>query len=166
MTSVGSATSIFDGSGSPNIVLDSGGNNYYRGVSHSVMNRPATISYAVFNSTGTYNASGSWLVISDDSVKTDVQPYTAGLAELRQLNPVSFVYSAGAAFRDDSGTTRYGLLASEVAPIVPEMVGQAELEVEGVPSPTQTLMPGHATWLLINAVKELAARVEVLEGAP
>jgi hypothetical protein len=53
-----------------------------------------------------------------------------------------------------------------VAPVVPEMVGQAELDVEGVPSSTQTLMPGHATWLLINAVKELAARVEVLEGAP
>ena len=165
-TSVGSSTSIYDGSGAPNIVLDSGGNNFYRAVAHSIMNRPATISYAVFNGTGTYNASGSWLVISDDAVKTDVQPYSAGLAELRQFNVVSFVYSAGAAFRDDAGTTRYGLMASEVAPIVPEMVGQAELDVDGVPSPTQTLMPGHATWLLINAVKELAARVEALEGAP
>jgi hypothetical protein len=84
---------------------------------------------------------------------TDAQPYTAGLAELRRLNPVSFV---------DGGTTRYGLVASEAAEVVPEMVGQAE----GVPSPPQTLETGLLHWVVINAVKELAARVEALEGAP
>ena len=83
----------------------------------------------------------------------DTEPYTAGLAELRRLNPVSFVVGE---------RTRYGLVASEAGRIVPEMVGQAE----DVPSPPQTLETGLLHWVVINAVKDLAARVEALEGAP
>jgi hypothetical protein len=160
MTSVGSATSIFDGSGSPNIVLDSGGNNFYRAVSHSVMNRPATVSYAIFNAVGTYNASGSWLVISDEAAKTDVvAPYSRGLSAIQALRPVSFKYAAGPFAGDE---TRYGLIAQDMQTVVPEMVAEVDLGGERFLG----LQPGILVWLLVNSCQELAARVEALEGAP
>jgi hypothetical protein len=158
MTSVGSATSIFDGSGSPNIVLDSGGNNFYRAVSHSVMNRPATVSYAIFNAVGTYNASGSWLVISDEAAKTDVvAPYSRGLSAIQALRPVSFKYAAGPFAGDE---TRYGLIAQDMQTVVPEMVAEVDFDGERFLG----LQPGMLIWVLVNSCQELAARVEALEG--
>jgi len=84
------------------------------------------------------------------SATTEVQPYTAGLAELRQLRPVSFVVGEH---------TRYGLVASEAAAVVPEML---EAEGDDVPS----LQPGHLIWLCVTAIAELATRLEALEGVP
>jgi hypothetical protein len=159
LTSVGSATSIYDGSGAPNIVLDSGGNNFYRAVAHSIMNRPATISYAVFNSTGTYNASGSWIVISDEAAKTDVAPYSRGLSAIQELRPVSFKYAAGPFAGDE---TRYGLIAQDMQTVVPEMVTEVDLDGERFLG----MQPGVLIWALVNSCQELADRVEALEGAP
>jgi len=104
---------------------------------------------AKFDTTGTYNQSGSWIVMSDARLKHSVQRYDKGLQAVLALKPVRFKYRG-------SADPRFGLMAQDVAPVVPEMVG----EVDGF----MTLSPTHTNYLLINACKELAARVEALEG--
>jgi len=162
VSSAGDIVNIYDRGGSNITLYAAAATNYYDNNTHYLRNRGGSTSYFLANASGTYNQNGSWGVISDDSLKQNVQPYTAGLTQIRQLNPVSFEYTSGAAFRSE-GTINYGLLASEVQPVVPEMVGQAEFDVGGSPVSTQTLLPTHLVYLLLNSVKELAARVEALE---
>jgi cytoskeletal protein CcmA (bactofilin family) len=141
--------------GGPNITLYANGNNSYQNNTHWFQSRGGFSSYARFDSIGTYNQSGSWAVISDDRLKRNVEPYTAGLDALLRLTPRSFEYTERAPWPGRS----YGLMASEVKGVAPEMVGEAEFDGVLV----QTLAPTHAVYLLINACKELAARVAVLE---
>jgi cytoskeletal protein CcmA (bactofilin family) len=141
--------------GGANITLYTNGTNTYQNNTHWFQSRGGFSNYARFDSIGTYNQSGSWAVISDDRLKRDVEPYTAGLDALLRITPRRFEYTEAAPWPGRS----YGLMASEVKGVVPEMVGEAEFD--GVT--TQTLTPTHAVYLLINACKELAARVAVLE---
>jgi cytoskeletal protein CcmA (bactofilin family) len=115
-------------------------------------------SYMRADGVGTYNITGSWLTFSDRAAKEAITPYTAGLAEIEQLNPVSYVYTSAI---EDTQVTRYGLVADDVAPIVPEMVGSG---VTPGGQTMSTLANGHLTWLLVNACKELSARVQALEA--
>jgi len=162
MDAGGARTSIY-GPGFQSISMYASGTNYYDNASHIMRSGGGGTTYFVANAGGTFNQNGSWGVISDDSLKQNVAPYTAGLAQLRQLNPVSFEYTSGAALRGAEGTVNYGLMASEVQPVIPEMVSEATLDVDGVPTPTQTLLPTHLVYILINTCKELAARLEDLE---
>jgi cytoskeletal protein CcmA (bactofilin family) len=138
----------------------SGGYNSYNNVAHYIRDITGSVSFAIFNASGSYNVTGSWNVISDDTVKTDVTPYSAGLDELLQLNPVSFQYTERSALRGAAGSTHYGLMASEVATVLPEMVNTADLGGQAV----QTLQPGHLHWICINAIKELSTRLDALEA--
>jgi hypothetical protein len=120
------------------------------------------------------NTSGSWTTISDASVKQNVQPYTRGLDAIVALNPVEFRYAAGTPFAEIDKPSRqlFGLIADEVKPHVPEIVGTTTATVgkkEGVE--LSTLEPGNLIYALINAVKELndqgkemRAKVAALEG--
>ena len=132
--------------------------NIYENVNHTFRGNDLS-SFAIFNAAGTYNWSGSWLTLLDAACKTDIQDYnTRGLSEVQALRPVSFRYSGGPFASEE---TRYGLIAQEVAKIVPEMVGEAEFG----DGPVLTTQPSHLIWLLVRSCQELAARVEVLEGA-
>ena len=57
-----------------------------------------------------------------------------------------------------------GLLADEVKPIVPEIVGASTVTVRSKETPIDTLEPGNLIYALINAVKELKAEIEVLKA--
>jgi hypothetical protein len=56
-----------------------------------------------------------------------------------------------------SDVHRYGLVAQEVLPVVPEMVSVGQDNLLAV-------NPTHSVFLLINAVKELAAENALLEA--
>ncbi len=114
------------------------------------------------------NVSGAWTTISDASVKQDVAPYTRGLAAIVALKPVQFRYAKGTPFAEAEKPSRqlFGLIADEVKPHVPEIVGTTKATVgkkEGVE--LSTLEPGNLIYALINAVKELNAKVAALESA-
>jgi hypothetical protein len=55
------------------------------------------------------------------------------------------------------GQTYYGLVAQEVEPVLPEMVGRTD---DGL----ATVAPGHLVLVLVSAVKELEARLAQLEN--
>jgi hypothetical protein len=105
---------------------------------------------------------GALSALSDAAVKSDIAPYTTGLDAIKQLDPVSFTYIP--ALKIVPGT-KYGLMADDVRPVIPEMVGETEVEIDGVPQTVATISPDHLWYVLINATKELAARVEALEVA-
>jgi len=128
-----------------------------------------------------YNVTGTWNVNSDERMKKEVTDYTHGLTEVRQLNPVAFKYNGEGGTVDD-GIERFGLIAQQVQPILPELVGSKPFipipetkEQEDPPDPTDreapvpidylTLDPGRLIYSLVNAIKELADRLEVLEAA-
>jgi hypothetical protein len=114
-----------------------------------------------------YNQTGSWSALSDASIKSDVQPYGRGLDAIMALEPVAYRYNEKSPFYNSSDPVRYGLVADQVRPHVPEAVGTyshkfADKE-KGVD--LATLDPTHLVYVLINAVKDLKAEVDALKAA-
>lgn len=114
-----------------------------------------------FKSTG----SGSWLVTSDARVKEDVRELEAGLAQLRRVRPVRFRYNGRAG--TPVGVAGVGVLGQEIEKIFPEMIRRVPGGLTGEPDQEDLrIYDGSAlTFVLVNAVKELAGRVEQLERA-
>jgi len=116
------------------------------------------------------NTTGTWSALSDARLKREITDYSAGLAEILQLQPKTFYYN-GLAIPDD-GTQQYGLVAQEVEPVMPELVSDTPWqkfdpetsEPLAEPVSYKTVDPGRAIYALINAVKELTARLEALEA--
>jgi hypothetical protein len=126
------------------------------------------------NEAGNVSALGAFsgTNISDVRTKQNITPYTRGLADLIRLEPISYQFN-GLGGTTDDGTIRHGLAAQAAQPFIPECVSPTR----ALPSdPTKTdvpsllldgqlsLDPAPLTFALINAVKELAARVGTLEA--
>ena len=142
---------------------------FYRNNEHDFQSRDQSVTYARFSAGGTFNVSGSWGVLSDASLKQDVVPYERGLAAIQALEPVQFRYAAGTPFASggDPSKLLVGLIASDVQPYVPEMVGSTTVRLagdDGAGTVVDTLSPGDLTYVLINAVKEMAARLASAEA--
>jgi hypothetical protein len=132
-----------------------------------VQNMASANSVIVYGNGVCYNTSGSWASLSDVSVKQDVKPYRRGLDAIVALNPVEFRYAKGTPFAEPDKPSRllFGLIADEVKPHVPEIVGTTTATVgkkEGVE--LSTLEPGNLIYALINAVKELKSELDALKG--
>jgi hypothetical protein len=112
-----------------------------------------------FKNTG----SGSWLVASDARLKEDVRELEAGLAQLRRVRPVRFRYNGRAG--TPAGQEGVGVLGQEIEKIFPEMIRRVPGGLDGEPDTEDLrIYDGSAlTFVLVNAVKELAGKVEQLE---
>lgn len=133
---------------------------------------------------------GPWADSSDARIKNVHGDYTAGLAEIAALRPVIYQFK-GNDLTSDPGVpmieatdsdpavmpksphamvidkTFIGLIAQEVEIIFPEMVTQREAWVDGKKvTDLRDLDTSALIYALVNAVKELKARVEELEARP
>jgi hypothetical protein len=110
------------------------------------------------------NTTGTWSTISDPRTKTDMAPWNEGLQAVLALNPITFAYN-GLGGTTDDGREHLGLDASEVQAVLPDLVLTSEqpLEAGGEPTAVLSVDLGKLVFPLINAVKELAARLETLE---
>jgi hypothetical protein len=64
------------------------------------------------------------------------------------------------------GTERIGMVAQEIEQVLPETITQRAAYIDGQPvSDLREFDPTNIIYALINAVKELSARLEALEGA-
>ena len=99
---------------------------------------------------GSITATGDITAYSDARLKTDVETITDALDRVRSLRGVTFT-------RRDTGSRGIGLVAQELAAIVPEAVMTHE---DGLLS----VAYGNLVGVLIEAVKELADKVERLEA--
>jgi len=111
----------------------------------------------------TANVSGAWATISSRDLKEQIAPYERGLNAILALNPVRFRYQAGV-FGAEPSQMRFGLIADEVRPHVPEIVGRTTTLVRDESVEVDTLEPSNLVFALINAIKELSAKVAALEA--
>jgi hypothetical protein len=111
------------------------------------------------------DSGSAWSNLSDARLKEDVRDFEAGLAQLRQVRPVRFRYNGRAGTR--TGLEGVGVLGQEIEKIFPEMVQRIPGGVDSEPDLEDLrIYNGSAlTFVLVNAVKELAERVEQLEQA-
>lgn len=94
----------------------------------------------------------SWAAVSDIRLKKNVKPLTYGLSKINQLDPVRFDYAED----ESEDSQRIGFVAQQVQPVIPEAVTGTQDTYFGV-SATE-LIP-----VMINAIKELSAKVVLLE---
>lgn len=100
--------------------------------------------------TGTITASGDITAYSDASLKTDVATIPNALERVQRLRGVSFT-------RIDTGLRGIGVIAQELAAVVPEA---AQANDDGLLS----VAYGNLVGILIEAVKELSDKVKRLEA--
>jgi len=109
---------------------------------------------------------GSWASTSDIRTKRDVVSFTRGLDVLRDVRPIEFAYN-GAAGTTDDGHRYVGVSAQELARIAPSMVSSRRAKLHASDASevdVEQVDPSAFTYELINAVKELDARVKQLES--
>lgn len=107
----------------------------------------------------------TWIIASDARLKTNIQNYSKGLAEICQLRPITYDYNGKGGFA--AGPGGISIIAQEIQPIFPECVGiyKAKLNEDDAEDTEILNYNGHAiTFALINAIKELNAKVEALES--
>ena len=106
------------------------------------------------NSAGAYNP-------SDERLKKDVTDLTGSLDKIKSLRGVNFKW-----IDESRGTdNRIGLIAQEVEPVIPEVVGDGGLpNAEDGETAMKSVDYSHIVPHLVEAIKELEARVKELEG--
>ena len=110
----------------------------------------------------------AWATFSDFNLKKDITEYEKGLSEILKLRPVYFKYNgkAGTVLNEDN----VGLIAQEVQVIFPQAVEEFEYSpdtkpVEGVVMEKYLSFSfNEVQYALINAVKELSAKVDELQS--
>lgn len=96
---------------------------------------------------------GSWSNSSDIRLKQNVRGYDAGLVEIMRIRPVSYQYNELSGY--DTEIEYVGVIAQELQEIAPDMVStftKGDQEYLAVDN-------SEMTYMLINAVKELAEQV-------
>lgn len=99
------------------------------------------------DASGNFVSYGNVTAYSDERLKTDIASITDALAKVKKLRGVTF---------KRNGIAGTGVVAQEVREIIPEVVME---DGEGMLS----VAYGNLVGVLIEAVKELSARVEALE---
>jgi hypothetical protein len=137
---------------------------------------------------------GAWLDSSDSRIKNIAGDYLTGLDAVAQLRPVTFTFKGNDTGEPPShipladgtkssepvtvpypnsphyqaaleGKTYHGLVAQEVEPLFPEMVAHRDGYIDGAAvTDLRDLDTTPLIFALINAIKELKARVEALES--
>ena len=107
----------------------------------------------------------SFVCPSDKRLKSDIKAFHLGLAELMQLNPVSFNYNGKGGIH--SKRMHVGILAQELQKVAPEFVSartykQFDKNQEKVLSEKEYLQihDNEIKYLLINAIKDLKLEID------
>lgn len=135
--------------------------------------------------------SSTWTVASDSRLKTNIQPYTKGLTEILQINPVNYQYNGkggighkkvcigGPSKRGTPNkcieqdvldtamlsTTYVGVIAQDIQPIVPEAVSSHKGKINDTDQADTDILDVNThplIFMLINAVKDLKAQIDSL----
>ena len=140
-----------------------GGYIYYQSASHNFRKPSGTNTCQVdgsgnFISVGNITAFGS---ISDQRLKENIEVIENPIEKIKQLKGVTFTYK-----KDGKKST--GLIAQDLQKVLPEAVYTAETigdEFKGEkPEEHLAIRYGNTVGLLVEAIKELEARIKELEG--
>lgn len=145
----GSAQITIATGGTDRIIIDSAGNVTIGGTLHA---------------NGNISTNGNLVdnTPSDLAVKEDIKTLPWGLQDLIKLQPISYRYN-GAGGTPTDGKERIGLVAQEVESVFPFLVKKSKTN-----DPNAEYILSYEAqpliYIMINAVRELAARVEKLES--
>jgi hypothetical protein len=111
------------------------------------------------------NNSTTWSQTSDIRIKKNIVDNNVGLEKIKNIQVRNFEYKLPEEISDgltesdaiDKQGIQLGVIAQEIETILPDMV---TTESTGV----MTVDADNMTWYLVNAVKELSAKVEELES--
>jgi hypothetical protein len=113
--------------------------------------------------TGQITSNGTttnYAITSDYRLKENVQPMTGALAKVLALNPVTYTWKR-------TQTSGQGFIAHELQAVIPDAVTGAKDDVDDEGNPRyQGVDTSHMVATLVAAIKELTARVAVLEARP
>lgn len=106
----------------------------------------------------------TWTIVSDDAAKRAVRPFAEGLATIERLTPIRFQYNG--TFGTPDGMEGIGFSAQSLEPVCPYMVRTVRTQNAGEePQTAWKSVDLHALqFLMVNAVKELAAAQRRIEG--
>jgi len=116
----------------------------------------------IINGSIAQKASGTtWNNPSDVRLKDNITAYTDGLEKILQINPKTWTYNGLA--KTTKGQAGLGVIADEIQTVLPNTVSTYSVKL----NPTDELNTDvkqfdatEITWLLVNAVKELSAKVD------
>jgi trimeric autotransporter adhesin len=148
-------------SGTTGAIVIGAGNNFYPDKGNST-------GFITPNNGGVYqgNNSSTWSTTSDRRIKKNIEDNNVGLDAIKQIQVRNFEYRTEdeiVDFEHPSSAVvkkegiQLGVIAQEIEEILPDLV---KTESTGVKS----VNPNNLTWYLVNAVKELSAKVEELES--
>jgi len=109
---------------------------------------------------------GSWVAPSDTRLKRDVTEYKSGLQAVLELNPIEYEYNGRGGTVAD-GRRYVGLVADDAARAMPELVDTMKGKLDPNDkdeTDIQRVDPSALLYALVNAVKELSAKVAALEA--
>ncbi len=141
---------------------------------YNVTSHSSDLTFKVRADNGSYNTqnSSTWSTTSDVRIKKDIVDNTQGLDVINQIRVRNFKYRTPEEIAEGSPELAHlnlegiaipktelqlGAIAQEIEKVLPEIVSDDDNGVKDV-------NPDRLTWILVNAVKELSARVEELES--
>jgi len=104
----------------------------------------------------TTDGSGNITAVSDERIKSNIRPFSRGLSDVIAINPILHGYTTESGL-DQTRDDYAGFSAQQVQTIIPEAVG---VNADGMLSFSDRPIIA----ALVNAVKELSARVAALEA--
>ena len=116
-----------------------------------------------FDASGNMVAAGNVSAYSDERLKDDVKPIEGALAKITQLDGVTFTWNNRSKLIGEAGKADIGVIAQQVEKIFPEMVS-ASVDDPDTGEVYKTVSYPKLIPVLIEAIKELTARVERLEA--
>jgi hypothetical protein len=142
---------IANGSNTMQLAIgDSGAYIYGSSTAYGINSAQGTMQFAV--PTGNFTVSGNVTAYSDVRVKDEIATIKDALKKVTNIRGVSYR-------RLDNGERNIGVIAQEVAEVIPEVVKPVGDEND----PTLTVAYGNFAGLFIEAIKELDARLTAIE---
>jgi hypothetical protein len=117
----------------------------------------------IVGATATKASGTTWANPSDRRLKENIRDYTRGLAELNQLKIHEWEYNGYG--NTTKGLKGMGVIADEIITVLPETVGTylETLPNEVEPIEFKKVDSSEVTWLLVKAVQDLSAQVDLLK---
>lgn len=123
---------------------------------------PSTAIFQVAGAAFKTQGGGSWAGGSDARAKDDVRELQEGLKELRRVRTVRYRYNGRGGTQ--AGHEGVGIIGQEIERIFPDTIERVRVnDPAGVIEDFRVFNPSALTFVLINAVKELADKVDQLE---
>ena len=131
----------------------------------SMMYLDTASNLTIAGGTATKASGTTWANPSDVRLKDNVEDFTKGLAELQQVKVKTWEYNGKG--NTIAGSKGLGVIADEIMQVLPDTVDTYKAKLnEGDEEETEIKRfdATEITWLLVNSVKELKARIETLEA--